>query len=137
MADYQPKLVQEFEVRNFFSPPLSYDDISKAELLLKIEAIEKYIADAYFDGKMPSREDAKIPALLLVVSQIIQNPAISKKYNVIISEKLGDYSYKISDKYGKEPYNAYAIYRQMALAMLRQKTGKRYFKFAKANVWSV
>ena len=137
MADYEPKLVKEYEVRNFFSPPLSYDDISKAELLLKIEAIERFIADTYFDGTMPSRDDAKIPALLLVISQIVQNPNISKKYNVLLSEKLGDYSYRISDKYGKEAYNAYAIYREMALAMLRAKSGKRYFRLEKSNAWDV
>lgn len=137
MADYEPKLVKEHEVRNFFSPPLSYDDISKAELLLKIETIERFIADAYFNGTMPSREDAKIPALLLVVSQIVQNPSISKKYNVILSEKLGDYSYRISDRYGKEAYNAYAIYREMALAMLRAKSAKYYFRLDKSNAWDV
>jgi len=133
MTDYEPKLVKEHEVRNFFTPPLSYEDVSKAELLAKIEAIEQFIADAYFNGNMPSRDDAKIPALLLVVSQIVQNPRVSKKYNVIVSEKLGDYSYKISDKYGREAYNAYAVYREMALAMLRAKSSKSYFRLEKSQ----
>jgi len=133
MTDYQPKLVEEYEVRNFFSPPLSYNDISKAELLLKIEAVEKYISTVYFGGQMPSKEDARIPALLLVVSQIVQNPKISRKYNVLTYEKLGDYSYRISDRYGKMPYNAYALYREMALSMLRMKSGKKFIRFEKAN----
>lgn len=137
MTDYKPQLVEEYEVRNFFSPPLSYDDMSKAELLLKIEVIEKFIADAYFNGNMPSKDDARIPALLLVISQIVQNPNISKKYNVILSEKLGDYSYRISDSYGKEAYNAYSIYREMALSMLRAKASKYYFRLEKSNAWDV
>ena len=121
MADYTPQLVKEHEVRNFFTPPLDYDDVDKAELLAKIQAVETFIKDVYFDGNMPTESTAKIPALLLVVSQIVQNPTLAKKYGAIVSEKLGDYSYKLATETGRTPYNAYKVYRDMAFAMLRAK----------------
>ena len=121
MTDYIPKLVKEHEVRNFFSPPLDYDDVGKAELLSKIQVVETFIKDVYFDGNMPNEDTAKIPALLLVVSQIVQNPTLAKKYGAIVSEKLGDYSYRLANELGRTPYNAYRVYREMALAMLRAK----------------
>jgi len=133
MTDYTPKFVTEEEVRNFFSPPLTTDDISSKELLLKIEAVETYIITVFFQGSTPSKDDVRIPALLLVASQIVQNPKISRKYNVLVTEKLGDYSYRISDRYGKIPYNAYAIWRDMALSMLKMKAGRRFIRIDKAN----
>ena len=94
MADYSSRFVQEYEVRNFFTPPLEYDDISKAEILLKIESVENYIIQAYFDGSSPG-STAKTPALLLVMAKIIRsNPTLIKKYGDIESFEIGDYKVK-------------------------------------------
>jgi len=132
MSDYIPQLVKEYEVRNFFTPPLDYDDVDKAELLIKIESVETFIKDVYFNGNMPSRDTAKIPALLLVVSQIIQNPTLAKKYGAIVSEKLGDYSYRLANETGNTPYNAYKVYREMAFSILRAKCSSTW-KVYKTN----
>jgi hypothetical protein len=97
LTDFVPKLVTEMDIRNFFSPPLDYNDITSAEILLKIEVVEDYIKAIY---GFTSPIDARIPALLLVASKIAENPSLSKKYHKIDSEKLGDYSYTLSKAVG-------------------------------------
>jgi len=90
MVDYSPQVVNEYDVRNFVSPPLDYDDVSKAEILLKIESVESYVKYRYFNGgSLPSK--ARIPVLLLVISNLISTPALAKKYYTLSSETLGDY----------------------------------------------
>jgi len=92
MTDFSPSLVREYEVRNAFTPPLSYNDVSKADILLKIEAVEDYIKSTYFNDSMPSATKGRIPALLIVMSKIIKgNPALIKKYGIVESLELGDY----------------------------------------------
>ena len=50
MTDYATVAVTEMDVRNFVSPPLDYDDVSKAEILLKIESVETFAKYTYFGG---------------------------------------------------------------------------------------
>jgi hypothetical protein len=101
MPDYIPKLIHEYEIRNSFSPPLDYDDINKANLLLIIESVEDYIRAVYFNNSMPSRDDGKVPALLMVLSKVLfANHSIVKKYGLINYIELGDYKlgYEYSGK---------------------------------------
>jgi hypothetical protein len=92
MTDFSPSLVSEYEVRNAFTPPLSYNDVTKAEILLKIEATEDYIKAVYFNDSMPTATKGRIPALLIVMSKIIKSsPNLIKKYGIVESLSLGDY----------------------------------------------
>ena len=77
MADYSPTMVTEMDVRNFFSPPLDYDDVTKAELLLKIEVVEKYVSSVY---GVTTSSDGRIACLLLIAAKVIQAPELAKKY---------------------------------------------------------
>jgi DNA-binding phage protein len=92
MADYTPTLIKEYVVRNWFDPPLSEDDLTKASLLIHIEAVEKYINDVY---ELTSSADARIPALLLVVSRIINMPSIAKSHYTLRRETVRNYSYEL------------------------------------------
>jgi len=135
MSDYVPSLVKEHEVRSFFTPPLSYDDVDKQELLEKIEVVEDYIKAVYFNDSMPSRDDAKVPALLLVASKIIKNPRIAKNYEVITQEKLGDYSYKIENLARGKHKSATEVaksWEDMALEILKARSTNRW-QIKKAN----
>ena len=70
MSDYSPIVVSENDIRSFVTPPLDYDDVTKAEILLKIEAIETFVKYAYFNGGIITSK-AKIPVVLLVISNLI------------------------------------------------------------------
>ncbi len=122
MSDYSPSLVYEHEVRNSFTPPLEYNDISKADVLNKIEMVENYIKYAFFDGTMPSRTVGKIPALMIVMSKVIKgNPSLAEKYADINSLELGDYSIKYDVTARGAHVNAYESARsweEMAIDIL-------------------
>jgi len=132
LTDFQPKLVNEYEIRNFFSPPLDYDDIATAEILLKIEAVEDYIKAVY---GFTSPTDARVPALLLVASKIAENPSLSKKYHKIDSEKLGDYSYTLSKTVGSNSTykDISTSWEALAIRMLES----RYTSDSKWGLWKV
>jgi len=125
MADYSPSLIYEYEVRNSWTPPLDYDDITKADILLKIEAVEDYIKAVYFGDSMPTRAKAKIPALLIVMSKVLKgNPSIVKKYGIIESLSLGDYSvtYALSGRGDHvTAYESAESWEQMAHRMLKSR----------------
>jgi len=127
MTDYTPLYVTEYDVRSFFTPALTYSDVSKQELLTKIEAVETYVRLAW---QVTSAADAKIPCLLLVASKLVFNPKISKTYNSIVMEKLGDYQYKLGDvtSTGSASANPWAIaktWEQMAIDILNSRSTKR------------
>jgi len=135
MSDYEPQLVKEDEVRNMFTPPLDYDDVSKAQLLLYIESVEDYIKSVYFNDSMPSRSKAKVPALLLVMSKVIKKPDLLKKYGVVESMKLGDFSFKLEGTAKGKHVSAYEVARsweEMAHEMLKAR-GKKQWTIMKAN----
>ncbi|RKY26041.1 MAG: hypothetical protein DRP62_00075 [Planctomycetota bacterium] len=123
MVDYTPKFVSEADVRTFFTPPIPYDKVSKAEILLKIQAVEEFVINAYFGGKTPPADKVKVPILLLVASKLIYSPALAKDYLTIDSEKLGDYSYKIAASSPRSrtkvsPYEIAKTWEQIALDIL-------------------
>jgi hypothetical protein len=93
---YVPQLINDTdEVRNAFTPALSVDDISENELLTKIELVENYISMVYFKGQMPSKDDARIPALLMVMSRVIKQSNLMRKYGTPDRIKLENYEISI------------------------------------------
>jgi len=126
MADYSPTIVSVADVRNFFTPPLDYDDIHQADILLKIETVETYVNYVY--GITSS--DAKIPCLLLIASKIIQTPTLAKKYYTLSAESLGDYSYTLAEPISRgtdiqsSPFVISKTWEKMALEMLEAKAKK-------------
>ena len=120
--------VTEKDIRNFFSPPLDYDDISKAQIDLYIESVEDYVKGMWFDETGASVTLARIPCLLLVASKIISNPTLAKKYNTLSSERLGDYAYQLAKPSdGSSPYEIAISWERMALQMLRSRTTNKKF----------
>lgn len=95
MTDYVPLVASKLFIRNLTTPPLDYDDVTEAELLAKIEAVEVWVKYKYFDGGTID-SDAKVPVGLLVLCNIVSNPQIAKKHYTLASETLGDYSYTIA-----------------------------------------
>lgn len=131
MSDYVPKLVEEYEVRNAFTPPLEYNDISKADILLKIEMIEDYIKAVYFADAMPSKTKAKIPALLLVMARVLKgNPELAKKYADVQFLKLGDYemAFDVHSR-GRPPsaYDSAKSWEEMAHEMLKTRSDTSHY----------
>lgn len=97
MVDYSPVLVDKHEIRNFFTPPISYDDISEAQLLGRIQAKEEYVSAVYFDGGNPTGTSTKIAITLLIAADMARDPRISKKYHTLDREKfLQDYEYRLA-----------------------------------------
>lgn len=135
MTDYSPSILQEIDVRNFFSPPLDYDDLPKARLLLHIEAVEDYVNAVY---NLTSAADARIPCLLLIAAKIIQDPALAQKYYTLNYEKLGDYAYALSTPVAQgsavqsNPYVMAKTWEQMGIQMLEARTTKNW-NFVKVN----
>jgi len=138
MADYSPVAVSESDVRNFVSPPLDYDDVSKAEILLKIESVESYVKYRFFGGgSLPST--ARIPVLLLVISNLISTPTLAKKYYTLSSETLGDYSYTLAQPISRgtdiqsSPFIVMKTWHAMALEMLEKLSSPSDYIVRKAN----
>ena len=137
MADYSPVAVSESDVRNFVSPPLDYDDVSKAEILLKIESVESYVKYRFFGGgSLPST--ARIPVLLLVISNLISTPTLAKKYYTLSSERLGDYEYSLAQPISRgtdiqsSPFVISRTWERMALEILESLSTKNW-SFYKVN----
>ena len=117
MSDYSPVYVGFHEIQNWFDPPLSDDDFTKAALLVHIEAVEKYIEHTY---ELTSATDAKIPALLLVVSRIIGHPNIAKNHYALKSETIRNYGYTLDTS--ASPNTIKITLEEMAHKMLRQRS---------------
>jgi len=139
MSDYTPKLLSEADVRNFFSPPLEYNDVTKAEILLKIESVEEFVGAVYFNGSLPTSDNSvKIACLLLIASKIIQTPTLAKKYYTLSSERLGDYSYTLAEPISRgtniqsSPFVISKTWERMALDILNSKSTYKY-KIYKVN----
>ena len=138
IADYSPVAVNEQDVRNFVSPPLDYEDVSKAEILLKIESVETYVKYRYFGGgSVPSK--ARIPVLLLVISNLISTPALAKKYYTLSSETLGDYSYTLAEPISRgtniqsSPFIITKTWHGMAIEMLEKMQSPSEYGVWKVN----
>jgi len=139
MADYEPKYVQEIDIRNFFTPPLDYDDISKAELLVKIESVEDFVEAYYFNDGSTTADKARIPCLLLIAAKVILKPELAKKYYTLNREVLGDYEYELAQPISRgtdiqsSPYVISITWEKMALQMLDSRSSKKKFGLWKAN----
>jgi len=138
MADYAPVAVTEMDVRNFVTPPLDYDDVSKAEILLKIESVETHVKYVYFGGgTIPAK--ARIPILLLAISNIVATAKLAKKYYTLSSEKLGDYSYTLAEPIARgtdiqsSPFIVSQTWHGMAVKMLEKMASPSDYKIRKAN----
>lgn len=135
MVDYSPTIVNEIDVRNFFTPPLDYDDISKAEILLKIEVVEDYVEAVY---GLTSPSQARLPCLLLIAAKIIHTPELAKKYYTLSEEELGDYRYTLAQPISRgtdvqsSPFVISRTWERMALDILEARSTRRYTIY-KAN----
>lgn len=128
-AEYVPTMVTELDVRNFFSPPLDYDDITRAEIIIKIEAVEAYVRAVY---EITSVADGRIGVLLLLAAKIIQNPTLAKKYYTLSYEALGDYSYSLAQPISRgtdvqsSPFVISKTWERMALDILSANAPYRW-----------
>ena len=115
MSDYVPTYCNFQMIRNMTNPPLSYEDLSEAELLAKIEAVESYCTTVYGTGD-------KVACSLLVLSKIISNPSLAKKYGTLNSETIGRYSYTLGNtsSKGKTAYELSKSWEEMAYSILKQ-----------------
>jgi hypothetical protein len=135
MTDYSPSLVNEIDVRNFFSPPLDYDDVSKAELLIKIEAVEQYVSTVYG----VTGNDGRIASLLLIAAKVIQTPGLANKYYTLSYEKLGDYAYNLAQPISRgtdvqsSPFVISRTWEKMALEILERASSTTRYYFKKVN----
>lgn len=86
-------------------------------MLSKIQAVEDYVDAVYETGSATA-------CALLVLSRLVQNPTLAKKYYTIASESFrGDYSYTLKDGgSSSSPYSISETYEKMALSMLRMKS---------------
>lgn len=139
MADYTTLSgITENDVRTFVSPPIDYDDASRAEVLLKIESVETYVKYQFFGGgTVPA--SARIPILLLVITNLISSPALARKYYTLASEKLGDYSYEMAQPISRgtdiqsSPFVISRTWHAMALEMLKKMASPSDFAVYKVN----
>jgi len=137
MADYTPLVVNESDIRNFVTPPLDYDDITKAEILLKIESVETFVKYKYFGGGTII-SSARIPVMLLIISNVISSSKLAKKYCMLNSERLGDYSYTIAEpardaKTQNNPYVIIETWHDMAIEMLEKMASPSDYIVRKVN----
>lgn len=126
---YIPTLVTPEEVRKFFSPKLSSDDISDEYLLSLIKVAETEIAYGWNNGSMPEKETwSHTAALLLVVDLLMKNQTISSKYLTPKSVKIRDFSYSLPVSTSSREGH-FKTYREIAEDILRQHLSDRlYFK---------
>ena len=125
MTDYTPQVVSESDIRNWVTPAIEVSDVSTAEILLKIEAVEEYVKRRYFEGgSIPST--ARVPVILLVVTNLLSNATLAKKYSNLVSESFGDYSYMLAPT-GSNPNEIVISWQLMAVRMLNDiKTPSDY-----------
>ena len=117
MSEYSPKYTSTAFIRGFVTPPLDYDDVSELELLSKIQAVESHVDEVYETGN-------NIACALFVLSKLIQSPSLARKYYLIRSETLADYSYTLGGP-TESPYAIAESWEQMAHKMLRMLSFKK------------
>jgi hypothetical protein len=138
-ADYVPKYVTEADLRGFFTPPLDYDDITRNELLRKIEAVEDFVEATYFNDSTTTSAKARLPCLLLIASKIILSPELAKKYYTLNAETLGDYSYELAQPISRgtdiqsSPYVISLTWERMGIKMLEKRTTLGKWKVYRSN----
>ena len=124
----------EKDIRNSFTPPLDYDDVSKAQIDLYIETVEDYVESVWFNDTTTTAAKARLPCLLLVASKIISNPTLAKTYNTLSSESPGDYAYQLAKPSdGSSPHEIAISWERMALQMLRSRTTLKKFYLTRTD----
>lgn len=94
---YIPKLVTPDEVRVFFTPFLSHDDVTDDFLLMQIRVVETYIKEVWNNGSMPEKDEwSSTAALLLVAARLLQTRQIAEKYAFMKSVKIGNFSFTLT-----------------------------------------
>lgn len=92
---YSPVWVTKTEIRNYFDPTLSTDDLNDTALESRIELMERWAESVY----EPSDGDStKVAIILLVVARILEED-VGEEYKSKVSEAIGDYkvSYDVSE----------------------------------------
>jgi len=134
MVDYTPTMVREMDVRNFFTPHLDYDDVTTAEILIKIESVESFVYNVY--GVTGS--DGRIPVLLLIASKLIHAPTLARKHFTLSEEQLGDYRYVMAQPISRgtdiqsSPFVISKTWEKMAIEILESLATKNW-GFYKVN----
>jgi len=135
MADYSPTSVTEMDVRNFTTPPLDYDDVTTAEILIKIESVETWAKRYFFDGgAIPS--DGRIAVLLIIATNLLQNQDLARKYCTLASESYGDYSYTMAGPGGgaaTSPFDIVKGWGQMGMDILYSLSASNKIQIRVAN----
>jgi hypothetical protein len=126
------------DVRNFTTPPLNYDDVSTAEILLKIEIVETYVKRKYFEGgSIPT--DGRVAILALIVSNLLARTDLARKYGSLNAERLGDYEYEIAgaSTRGKDvitnPLEVIKSWQRMALELLHDLSASNKYQVRLSN----
>jgi len=126
---YTPKIISCEDVRLFMLPYLPSGTVSDSEILPKIEAVEKYLSDVWYEGTYPS--DARVPAILLTAARIMKEPGIqSHHYREI--EKIEDIKFDTRAR-REDPYHIATTWEDMAFAILRSENHGNIFKIEKVN----
>ena len=139
MADYTTLTgITENDLRTFVTPPIDYDDVSKSEILLKLESVEAFVKYTYFGGgTVPAK--ARIPVLLLTISNLICTATLARKYYTLSSEKLSDYSYTLAEPISRgtniqsSPFIISKTWHGMALDMLEKMRSPSDCRVYKVN----
>jgi len=84
--------ISDTEVREWFEPSLPTATLGTTAMATHIAYVEDYIKKVY---ELTSASDAKYPALLLVVSRIINLPSIASSYYTLRRETVRNYSYEL------------------------------------------
>lgn len=123
-------MVSETDIRTFVTPAISIADASSEEILAKISAIESFVQEVYFNGtSVPG--NAKYAVIMLVISKLLENPTLAKKYALLESEKLGDYSYKVSTSLSKN--SSSKTWSDLAIMLLENITTSDKYYMKKVN----
>lgn len=85
----------ERDIRNATSPPLDYDDVSSAEINVKIRLVETALKHKWFEGGgLPG--DADDAVILYVLSYLLSRSDLARKYGTLSEERFADYSYVLA-----------------------------------------
>ena len=124
-------LVTKDEVRKCFTPALSTEDVTDDELEMRIEMVEDYVKATYFNDLMPTKAQAKYPALLIVLSKIIKRPSLLAKHGIVESVAIGDFKYSLAISGKGTHKTAYEVSRSwedMAIEILKARGNSWFWK---------
>ena len=87
--------VTEKDIRNAVTPPLDHDDVSSAEIELKIRLVESWVKYTYFEGgSIPTGGSEAV--ILIILSQLLSNNKLAQKYGTLSRERFEDYEYELA-----------------------------------------